>query len=751
MSSTSKPLKRKLVFEEEPSKKQKMQNKRKEPKKKLTISGLKVKPKIPETFEEDSWNKLKQSINAIFKKETVSFSQEELYKSVQDLCIHQKSQSLFEKLKFECEKSTKKILEPLRNHTTTQVEYLNVIVKVWEEFCSEMRMIRSIFLYLDRTFVITSSSSVRSIWDMGLELFKLNVIANTEVLSKIEKGILELVRLERNGDSIDKLNLKKTVQMFLSLGIYENLEKKIITSTCEYYTNEGKNLVQSLNLTEYLIHVEKRIKQEIERSDTYFNSQTRKKIISTLEEKEIQIYSSLLVEKGFRSLLSSHRLDDLSRMYQLFERVSCLDEIKENFSKFIEDNGLNLVQDKERDATLVQDLLNFKNKSDEILVKCFKNNEKFNFDYKMSFEKFVNSESHKVAQFIAKFIDGKLKTTKGITDEEIENYMNDSLTVFKFLEAKDVFEAFYKKDLAKRLLLGKSTSFDAEKSMISKLKTECGSQFTNKLEGMFKDIDLSKEIMISFKKSDYFKTAQQENIDINVTVITTGFWPNYETEIVNLPKNILSCQEIFKNFYVEKYTGRILKWQNQLSQCTLKANFPLGKKELQVSLFQSVVLLLFNDSDKLTFKELKENSGMNEKELKRTLQSLSVAKIHILKKNPNTKDVNDDDEFFYNKEFEHQLIRIRINQVQHQETKEEKDEVNAKVLLERQYAIDATIVRIMKSRKKLSHNLLLSEVFKQLKFPLKSLDVKKRIESLIERDYLERENEDSESFYIYQA
>ena len=35
---------------------------------------------------------------------------------------------------------------------------------------------------------------------------------------------------------------------------------------------------------------------------------------------------------------------------------------------------------------------------------------------------------------------------------------------------KDVFEAFYKKDLAKRLLLGKSASFDAEKSMLLKLK-----------------------------------------------------------------------------------------------------------------------------------------------------------------------------------------------------------------------------------------------------------------------------------------
>ena len=64
-----------------------------------------------------------------------------------------------------------------------------------------------------------------------------------------------------------------------------------------------------------------------------------------------------------------------------------------------------------------------------------------------------------------------------------------------------MFEAFYKKDLAKRLLLGRSASTDAEKNMITKLKTECGSQFTNKLEGMFKDVDLSRELMMSFRES----------------------------------------------------------------------------------------------------------------------------------------------------------------------------------------------------------------------------------------------------------
>lgn len=55
-------------------------------------------------------------------------------------------------------------------------------------------------------------------------------------------------------------------------------------------------------------------------------------------------------------------------------------------------------------------------------------------------------------------------------------------------------------DLAKRLLVGKSASVDAEKSMLSKLKQECGGGFTCKLEGMFKDMELSKDINITYKQ-----------------------------------------------------------------------------------------------------------------------------------------------------------------------------------------------------------------------------------------------------------
>lgn len=84
------------------------------------------------------------------------------------------------------------------------------------------------------------------------------------------------------------------------------------------------------------------------------------------------------------------------------------------------------------------------------------------------------------------------------------------------------------------------------------------------------------------------------------------------------------------------------------------------------------------------------------------------------------------------------------------ETEEENKKTNDEILQDRQYQIDAAIVRIMKTRKQLSHKLLISEVIAQLKFPLRAVDLKKRIESLIDREYLAREAGDP-NVYNYLA
>ena len=203
--------------------------------------------------------------------------------------------------------------------------------------------------------------------------------------------------------------------------------------------------------------------------------------------------------------------------------------------------------------------------------------------------------------------------------------------------------------------------------MLSKLKAECGAGFTSKLEGMFKDMELSRDINVAFKNHldnlPKGQGAQYKSIDLTVNVLSVAYWPTYQPMEVNIPGDMPKYQEVFQKFYHGKYSGRKLQWQPNLGHCVLKASFKGGAKELKVSLFQTLCLCSFNDADELSLEEIRELTAIEDGELRRTLQSLACGKARVLQKMPRGKDINDGDKFVYNKDFTHQLFHIKINQV----------------------------------------------------------------------------------------
>ncbi|XP_015066518.1 cullin-4 [Solanum pennellii] len=710
------------------------------PKKQLVIKLNKAKPTLPTNFEENTWATLKSAISAIFLKQPDPCDLEKLYQAVNDLCLHKMGGSLYQRIEKECEAHIVAVLQSLVGQSEDLVVFLSVVQRCWQDFCDQMLMIRGIALYLDRTYVKQTPNG-HSLWDMGLQLFRKHLCLASEVEHKIVFGLLQMIESERLGEAVDRTLLNHLLKMFTALGIYaESFEKPFVERTSEFYAAEGVKYMQQSDVPDYLKHVELRLHEEHDRCLHYLDSSTRKPLISTTERQLLERHIAAILDKGFMMLMDGKRIEDLRRMYSLFPRVEALESLKQTLSLYIRRNGQSIVHDDEKDKDMVSSLLEFKASVDTIWEESFSKNEAFGNTIKDAFGHLINVCENRPAELIAKFLDEKLRAgNKGTSEEELEGILDKVLVLFRFIQGKDVFEAFYKKDLAKRLLLGKSASIDAEKSMISKLKTECGSQFTNKLEGMFKDIELSKEINESFKQSSQARKKLPTGIEMSVHVLTTGYWPTYPPMDVRLPHELNIYQDIFKEFYLSKYSGRRLMWQNSLGHCVLKAEFPKGKKELAVSLFQAVVLMLFNDAEKLSFLDMREATRIEDKELRRTLQSLACGKVRVLQKIPKGRDVEDDDTFVFNDQFTTPLYRIKVNAIQMKETVEENTNTTERVFQDRQYQVDAAIVRIMKTRKVLSHTLLITELFQQLKFPVKPADLKKRIESLIEREYLERD------------
>uniref|UniRef100_A0A8C7UXH0 Cullin-4B n=1 Tax=Oncorhynchus mykiss TaxID=8022 RepID=A0A8C7UXH0_ONCMY len=711
--------------------------------KKLVIKNFKEKPKLPENYTHETWQKLKEAVEAIQNSTSIKYNLEELYQAVENLCSHKISARLYKQLRVVCEDHIKAQIDKFREYPFLTL-FLKKIDNCWQDHCRQMIMIRSIFLFLDRTYVL-QNSMLPSIWDMGLELFRFYIISDMKVQSKTIYGILLLIERERSGETIDRSLLRSLLSMLSDLQIYQDsFEQRFLEETNRLYAAEGQRLMQEREVPEYLHHVNKRLEEEADRVITYLDQSTQKPLIATVEKQLLGEHLTSTLQKGLNHLLDENRIQDLCLLYQLFSRVrGGVLVLLQHWIEYIKAFGSTIVINPEKDKTMVQELLDFKDKVDHIIDICFIKNEKFVNAMKEAFETFINKRPNKPAELIAKHVDSKLRAgNKEATDEELEKMLDKIMIIFRFIYGKDVFEAFYKKDLAKRLLVGKSASVDAEKSMLSKLKHECGAAFTSKLEGMFKDMELSKDIMVQFKQCQNIPG----NIELTVNILTMGYWPTYIPMEVHLPAEMVRLQEIFKTFYLGKHSGRKLQWQSTLGHCVLKAEFKEGKKELQVSLFQTLVLLMFNEGEEFTLEEIKLATGIEDGELRRTLQSLACGKARVIHKVPKSKDVEDGDKFSCNDDFKHKLFRIKINQIQMKETVEEQASTTERVYQDRQYQIDAAIVRIMKMRKTLSHNLLVSEVYNQLKFPVKPADLKKRIESLIDRDYMERDKENPNQY-----
>ncbi|XP_019379658.1 PREDICTED: cullin-4A isoform X1 [Gavialis gangeticus] len=686
--------------------------------KKLVIKNFRERPKLPDNYTQDTWQKLHEAVRAIQSSTSIKYNLEELYQAVENLCSYKVSATLYKQLRQVCEEHVKAQIFQFREDFLDSLLFLKKIDKCWQDHCRQMIMIRSIFLFLDRTYVL-QNSMLPSIWDMGLELFRNHIISDKLVQNKTIDGILLLIERERNGEAVDRSLLRSLLSM-----------------------------LSDLQVPEYLHHVSKRLEEEGDRVITYLDHSTQKPLIACVEKQLLGEHLTAILQKGLDNLLDENRISELTQTYQLFSRVKGGQQILlQHWSEYIKNFGTTIVVNPEKDKDMVQELLDFKDKVDHIIEVCFQKNEKFINLMKESFETFINKRPNKPAELIAKYVDSKLRAgNKEATDEELERILDKIMIIFRFIHGKDVFEAFYKKDLAKRLLVGKSASVDAEKSMLSKLKHECGAAFTSKLEGMFKDMELSKDVMVQFKQ--YVQNQSDPGgIDLTVNILTMGYWPTYTPMEVHLTSEMVKLQEVFKTFYLGKHSGRKLQWQTTLGQAVLKAEFKEGKKEFQVSLFQTLVLLMFNEGDEFSFEEIKMATGVEDSELRRTLQSLACGKARVLIKNPKGKDVEDEDKFIFNGDFKHRLFRIKINQIQMKETVEEQVSTTERVFQDRQYQIDAAIVRIMKIRKTLGHNLLVSELYNQLKFPVKPGDLKKRIESLIDRDYMERDKDNPNQYH----
>ncbi|KAL0730531.1 hypothetical protein Bca4012_026624 [Brassica carinata] len=348
-----------------------------------------------------------------------------------------------------------------------------------------------------------------------------------------------------------------------------------------------------------------------------------------------------------------------------------------------------------QEQVLIRKVIELHDKYPVYVIECFQNHTLFHKALKEAFEIFCNKTvaGSSSAELLTIFCDNILK--KGGSEKLSDEATKDTLEkVGQYVKLLSLFS--FQKKLDRRLLFDRSDNDDHERTILTKLKQQCGGQFTSKMEGMVTDLTLARENQTSFEEYLGNNPAANLGIDLTVTVLTTGFWPSYKSFDINLPSEMVKCVEVFKGFYETKTKHRKLTRIYLLGTCHLSGNFDLRSIELVVSTYQAAVILLFNITDKLSSTTILTQLNLSHEDLVR---------YKILLKDPSTKTVSQTDSFEFNSKFSDRMRRIKIRLPPVDERKKVVKDVDK----DRRYVINVVIVSIMKSKKVLRHQQLVSK------------------------------------------
>ncbi|KAL4570334.1 hypothetical protein LXL04_025986 [Taraxacum kok-saghyz] len=735
-------------------------------------------------FMQKGITKLKNILDGPTEQQFSSEDYMMLYTTIYNMCTqkppHDYSQQLYDKYREAFQEYITSTMNDLTPMSLLQVlpslrekhdEFLlRELVRRWSNHKIMVRWLSRFFHYLDRYFI--TRRSLPALKEVGLTCFR--DLVYQELHGKVRDAVIALIDKEREGEQIDRGLLKNILDIFVEIGMgqmeyYENdFEVFMLKDTSAYYSRKACNWILQDSCPDYMLKAEECLKREKDRVSHYLHFSSEPKLLEKVQNELLSIYATQLLEKehsGCHALLRDDKVDDLSRMFRLFSKIPHgLDPVSTMFKQHVCAEGTALVKQAEdaasnkkaekrdvvglQEQVFVRKVIELHDKYMAYVNDCFINHTLFHKALKEAFEIFCNKgvSGSSSAELLASFCDNILKKggSEKLSDEAIEDTLEKVVKLLAYISDKDLFAEFYRKKLARRLLFDKSANDEHERSILTKLKQQCGGQFTSKMEGMVTDLTLAKENQSHFEEYIANNTNVNPGIDLTVTVLTTGFWPSYKSFDLNLPIEMVKCVEVFKEFYETKTKHRKLTWVYSLGTCNINGKFDPKTMELIVTTYQASALLLFNLSDKLSYQEIKTQLNLSDDDVIRLLHSLSCTKYKILVKEPNTKTISPNDVFEFNSRFTDKMRRIKIPLPPMDEKKKVIEDVDK----DRRYAIDASIVRIMKSRKVLGYQQLVVECVEQLgrMFKPDVKAIKKRIEDLITRDYLERDKDNPNLF-----
>eukprot|EP01094_Clydonella_sp_ATCC50884_P025618 TRINITY_DN67_c0_g1_i1.p1 TRINITY_DN67_c0_g1~~TRINITY_DN67_c0_g1_i1.p1 ORF type:complete len:772 (+),score=411.37 TRINITY_DN67_c0_g1_i1:117-2432(+) len=761
---------------------------------------------------DDVWPSLLEPLRSILDDCNTSMTMDyymEKYTKTTDYCMYAKSSSssrqastgahcgggeLYARIKETIHKHLKTKFEGTRKLVGDQL--LKFYKDEYNDFCFSAKRVHMLFTYLNRYWIKSERANknrdVYELMPMSLVVWREEMF--DKLRERLTAAVLNQIERARNAEDIDSSLLKSVIDSYVRMGLTkekpdetnlsrykQDFEGEFLKTSELYYTAESSSFVEENSVADYMKKVEARLAEEKRRVEAYLHPSTEAELMKQLDMVLIQKNMDVM-HAEFSSLLAQEKVEDLLRMYSLLSRIEPgLPPMRSAFEAHVVKEGsaaiAKVAKAAVKDAKVyVEELLSVWRKFNDFVTGPFNKEAGFAAALDKACRRIINNNEviklmnnnpEKSPELIAYYCDGLLrKGQKDVTLQNLEPLLADVITIFQYVDAKDVFMKYYSYFLAKRLIDGKSESDDAERVMIEKLKDACGFQYIGKLQRMFNDMNISRDLKTAFDESQFAKDIPA-GITFEVLVLCQAAWPMPQaTSSFTPPPPIIECESAFKKFYLTKQASQELNYLHRYSKHVIKSSGFYSKPyQISCSSYQLGVLYQFNKSRIMTYGDLQAGCGLDDSNMKHTIRTLVKSKLlkpdkPIYSKSDEGKvewnDVIPDGvRFIPNKAFKSNSIKVEIHSITIRDTssnQQQHPQLDEAVEQERKIRAQAAIVRLMKARKELEHNELVTGAVDQLQsrfIPTIKL-IKTQIDWLIEQEYMER-IPDKRGWYRYLA
>lgn len=679
-------------------------------------------------------HKIIEQINSNYKTKGLSNKEYmEVYTNLYDLCICKNAETNLKTLHTTyvntfrnfLKEQTKIIISHNISGIHSATHILSLFQKKYEDFKVFRKWMVNIFRYLERYYIIQQNFS-----KLKIEANQIYFEEYEKILPIIVKNIILEVRKDRKGEIIDTKLLYNATKILIENKFYQEFEKLYMEESKNYYRECSQEWTS--DMSQYLNNFSKLLRNEKRMTNAYLSISTYNKLLEEMFIIIIRIHLSEILEDtqyGFRTLLHYKKYHELQNMHSIitYFREGSI-RIEEIYYNYITESISELVPSKENKLEYISQLIKKYQDFQEIASSLDTTN---NYDTTPCYLKDKINKAFKVkisdissfSQDLANCSDGYLKSGKKATQQEIEEVIKNIGQLFILMDDKDLFKEHYKELLAKRLLNNRHHDLEQEKSLIQNFKIISGHNFTIELEGIISDITLETKQLANYP------------YEFSTRVLSCGYWPTYITLNPNLPPSMAQYIEDYTEFHKKENNSLKLTYAHTVGTCEIKMFFQKKNYILSMTPIQAIIVLLFDQEKSYTYIEVLELSGLSKPVLNQVLGSLCFSKKKLLKKTPVSKKFKDEDILEFNSNFRSKLIKIKFPSINLKKTKKIKE----KVSINRDNTIEATIVRIIKTKKIMEHSKLIPEVANQIRIFQPSIKhIKQRIEALIEREYLER-------------